>query len=107
MSTTAADIRVGDVGTAFRLTVRDEEGAIVDLSTATLMRLLFRPPKGAARSKPAELVTDGTDGQMRYVTQSPSDLDKAGLWEVQAYVEVPGWRGHSGTYAFDVKRNLA
>jgi hypothetical protein len=83
-----ANPRVGDTGTVFRLTVRDQDGVIVDLSAATSKTLAFGRPDGTSFSRTAAFLTDGTDGIIQYTT-SGSDLDQVGPWLVEGHVSLP------------------
>jgi len=106
----AAEIHVNDVGTSFEATVLDENGDIVDLSTATVLQICFQRQEDdedepETFTHDAALVTDGTDGKMYYVTQE-GDLDSPGRWRVQGYVEVDGAKIHSDISKFKVHANL-
>lgn len=103
--TCAKEVHVGDIGTAFRLTL-EECGVAVDISTATILSVLFEKPDGTVATKTANFYADGTDGVVQYKTVS-GDLDQYGKWKLQAYVEMPDWSGHSDTVSFYVHRNLA
>lgn len=76
-------IFVGDVGTVILLDCG------VDISTATLVKVLVKPPSGAPREWTGIVV--GTR-MIEYVIQT-GDLNLAGEWRLQAYVEMPGWSG--------------
>lgn len=101
---TISDIHVGDIGTAFRVTLT-EDGVPVDISTATLINLILSKPDESIATKTAVLYTDGTDGIIEYRTVS-GDLDQAGKWKAQVYVELFGWSGHSAAFSFRVIDNL-
>jgi len=47
-------------------------------------QLILGPPAGSAKTYDASFFTDGTDGQLEYVTVA-GDIDVAGLWSIQAY----------------------
>lgn len=98
-------VRVGDVGTAFRATVKDQDESVVDLSAATLLELIFRKPSQEVVTKTASLYTDGSDGKMQYVTVT-GDLDLPGLWRVQARVTVGGASWSTSIETFRVHKNL-
>ena len=100
------EIHVGDVGTMFIRTIKDETGTAVDISTATVKQILFKPPSGALLTKTAQFVTDGTDGRVFYMTIA-GDLSAPGPWRCEAYVEMPAWEGHSDIKDFEVYANLA
>lgn len=81
-------IHVGDVGTIIRLTiVEKDEVTPVDVSTSTLRKFYFLKPSGLKVNKTAVFNTDGIDGKLKYVVVA-GDLDEAGTWQVQAYVEI-------------------
>jgi hypothetical protein len=104
--------QVGAIGTVFVFTVRDQAGAIVDLSTATKLDAKFRAgPKGATKTfslPDTALLTDGTDGKFFYATAAVGDLDVAhDCWQRQGDVDVPGlYTGGTEVRTFAVKPNL-
>lgn len=81
----AAEIHVDDIGTSFRVTMKDEDGVVVDISTATSLLIWFAKADGSTMEKTATLVNSGTDGLMEYVTVD-GDLDQAGPWKIQGVV---------------------
>ena len=76
----------GDVGTIFRLTITDIDGAAIDVSTAVVKYIYFQDPAGTIMQKTATFYTDGTDGKIQYTTVN-GDIDEAGTWMIQGYVE--------------------
>ena len=74
---------VGDIGTEIAL----DCGA--PLTGASLLRIVVKKPSGAIVNWTA--VADGPNG-LRYVTQA-GDLDQAGDWQLQAFVQLPTWTG--------------
>lgn len=106
---TVAIHKRGNIGTDFILTIRDQDGTIVDISTATSMQAIFRSsPKATSTIFNCVHVTDGSDGQMRYITVAASDLDPAGsCWQLEGEVVIPG-KGtfRSNTYRFKVAEKL-
>ena len=102
----AAQIHVGDIGTSFKLTINDEDGVALDVSTATTRRILFTKPDATVLTKTASLVNSGTDGMIKYVSQS-GDLSIAGLWQIQAYISFSGvTEMYSNVANFRVHNNL-
>lgn len=97
-----------NIGSVFIFEVLDEDGAIVNLATATLLEAIFRPsPSADSFTRTGLFTTDGTDGKFEYVTVD-GDLVPAGkLWERQGRVTVPGL-GTFKTFVreFVVKPNL-
>lgn len=103
----SAEIHVGDVGTSFRATVYDQDGAIVDLSTFTSLILKVMKPNRKTENFTATLYTDGTDGIMEYVTSSANDLSQSGIWKMQGIVTLSGGGNHySDIVEFRVEPNL-
>jgi hypothetical protein len=86
-------IQLGDTGTQLILKVR-EGGRRMDLRAATTTRLVLTKPDGNVLVRDASFLTDGADGSLLYVT-GPGEIDQAGLWHVQAELEVGGWSGRT------------
>ena len=102
----AEEIHVADVGTSFRAAIKDEDGAVLDLSTSTSLLMWFRRPDLTTFEKEASLFTDGTDGVIEYVI-ADGDLDQAGKWKAQGVVGFPGGGlNHSDIHSFKVFANL-
>lgn len=104
------EIHVGDIGTVFELTIKDEENDIVDISSQSSMEIVFQKPNHTIVTKNAELVNTGTDGKVQYVTVA-GDLDIAGVspkphWALQAVVVLPAGIWNSDIRKFDVHPNL-
>ena len=74
---------VGDVGTEISLDCG------VDVSTATVRNIIVRKQNGSKLTWGA--VADGTNA-IKHVSIL-GDLDAPGTWKLQAYVEMPGWKG--------------
>jgi hypothetical protein len=99
-------IQAGAVGMAITLTVRDQDEAIVDLTTATTAQIILRPPQGFALTKTATVVSPATDGKVRYVTEA-GVLGAPGKWKAQAFVALSGGAEYySTTIDFTVGANL-
>ena len=62
------DICKGAIGTKLRWTVLDE-GALLDVSDASVMQLKLLKPDGSSVTKPLTHITDGTDGRVEYVVR--------------------------------------
>lgn len=100
----SGEIRIGDVGTVFEITLMEDSDA-VDVSSATLKQIIFEDPGGATHTKSAGFTTTGVDGKIRYVTIA-GDLNRTGKWKLQAYVETPAGKWHSDISTFRVYPNL-
>jgi len=93
---------VGDLGTIFRFTIKDQDDAVVDISSATLKQVKFRKSDGSTETQTASFTTDGTDGKMEVATTA-ADLDISGPSQAQPYLEgVSGFSGHGSEYSFRI-----
>lgn len=100
----AAEIHVGDIGTLFKMTIKDENSDIVDISNASVS-FLFKRPDGTVVTKSTAFYTDGTDGIATYQSES-GFLNMPNIWFLQAVVDFGGTEFHSDFYKFNVIRNL-
>jgi hypothetical protein len=100
----SADLHVADTGSQFIVTFKDCD-VVVDISSATLLQIIFHKPDGSEVTKTAILYTDGTDGKAYYTTIS-GDLDIGGWWVIQGYIEVGTLHWHSDTKRFRVLENI-
>lgn len=100
-----SEIYVGDYGTALRATIYDQNGAIVDLSISSNIIFNLEKPDGSIISVPATFVTDGTNGQVQYITE-PGDIDMVGHWRLQAVVFYSIREWHSSIYTFKVYKPI-
>jgi len=88
---------VGDIGTLIRYTTT------IDLTTATILKLKYKQPKSGIGEWPGTL--HGTYS-VQYRTIAITDLPLAGPWQLQVYVEKPGWKGHGTIEVFPVLPNV-
>lgn len=95
-------VQLGDVGTAFDVSVYDQDGNLMDLSTATALYVIFLKPDGTNMVASA---TNPSTGKVRYVTRT-GDLDQVGRWEIQAHIEMAGADWHTTVGKFKVLENL-
>lgn len=105
------DIKVmqyGDIGTKLEVIVTDRTTkAVVDISSATVKKIIIQKPDGSILEKDATLTTPpGTNGKMYYATAS-GDIDQSGDWHYQGYVEMPGGKWNTGPWIdFKVEPNI-
>jgi len=100
--------QLNDIGVDFVMTIVDQAGVPVDVSSQTTLEICFRREDGSSFARDAEFVGDGTDGVVRYKSVS-GDLDKKGTWEFQAHVILPGppvEDFHSTIDTFEVEGNI-
>lgn len=88
-----------DIGVTVRLTIVDDaDGSAVDISAATTKQIIFVSPSGTSTTRTASFTTDGTDGQIEYVTVDGA-VNAEGEWRVQGLVIFGG-----GTYRSQIRR---
>ncbi len=99
---TVKEVFVGDVGTVFEITIK-EDGVVVDVSSATLKQILFLKPDGAVLTASAAFTTDGTDGKIQYKTLS-GNINLTGIWHWQGKVTLAtGGPFHTSVRTFRVE----
>lgn len=93
-------IQKNNIGTRFIATIV-EDGQVVDVSSATTKKILFKKPDGSTFIKDATFVVAGADGKIYYDSEA-GDLDVPGAgWEYQGYVVLTAPR--AGTYYSEKK----
>lgn len=90
------EIRVGDEGTVFELTIYGDDG-VEDISLATVKNIIFRPPSGTPIVKPGAFTTDGTDGKLQYTAEA-GFLTEEGILRAQAQIELVAGKWKSTIY---------
>lgn len=100
----ASEIHVGDIGTIFRITIKDGD-AIVDVSSVDSKIIYLQKPSGTTLTKTATLYTNGTDGVIQCVAEN-GDLDEAGTWQIQAKIDFGTDVFNTNIDKFKVLRNL-
>ena len=80
-----AEVHKNDIGLTFKVTIKDEDDAVKNISSYSTKQLIFKKPDGTILTKTASFLTDGTDGVIYYTTVS-GDLDTVGIWRIQAYI---------------------
>lgn len=93
-----------DVGTELLITVKDQNGTVIDLSAATVT-LLLRKPTGTVISRTPTLKTTGLDGKLSYLSVA-DDFDRAGSYAAQLLIVIGSGSWHSDAYEFTVAPNL-
>lgn len=101
------EIHVGDIGTALTVVFHNNNGSIKDISGASSIQIILEKPDDTVDVHTATLTTDGTDGYAHYTTTSVDDLDIAGWWWIQGYLEEgSSSKHHSNRAKFQVFPNL-
>ncbi len=101
----AEEIHVGDIGTVFELTYKDQDAAVVDISSATTQQLIFKKSNNTTAIKTTTFTTDGTDGKAQYTTVA-DDLDMDGIWSLQGKVILATGTWYSDVHQFKCWPNL-
>lgn len=101
----ASEIHAGDIGTIFRITIKDGD-SIVDVSSVDSKTIYLQKPDSSTLTKAASYYTDGTDGIIQYTTES-GDLDQVGTWQIQARIDFGTDVFNTNIDKFKVLRNLA
>jgi hypothetical protein len=100
----ASEIHYGDIGVNFNITVMNGT-AVLNVSNANSINIIFQRPDGSDLTKTATLVTNGTDGNIRYTSVS-GDLDQIGTWQIQARVNFGASVFSTDIQKFKVYRNI-
>jgi hypothetical protein len=93
------DIHVWDTP-VIRFTVKDA-GVIVDLTSASVLELDMKKPDGTAMTR--TLVLENAVGGVVYYAFLSDEIDQAGHWRGQPYIEMAGWKGHAEEVIWYVK----
>ena len=104
------EAHVNDYGTIIRATVYDTTStggsSVADISDASTKQFTFKRPDGTTFTKTAVFTTDGTDGNIQYVTES-GVLNGAGRWNLQAYVKTSAGNWNTSVGNFKVFENIS
>jgi hypothetical protein len=94
----ASEIHVNDIGTQLIITIKDD-GSIVDISSATELKIFLKKPDAIIYEKTGSFYTDGTDGKIVYISES-GDFNSAGQYKIQAEIVLGGsvYRSSVGTF---------
>ena len=103
----ANEIHENDIGTKFKLTVKDGSSA-VNISSAVsagTKQVIIKKPSGDMLEKNASFTTDGTDGVMEYTTVA-NDLEESGTYKLQGKVQITDGTFFTDVHTFKVYRNI-
>jgi hypothetical protein len=82
-----------------------ENGTGVNLSTSVSHTITFKKPDSSILSVSGTLQSTGVSGVMFYTAQS-GDLDLAGQWKIQGFVDLGATQFYSEPSSFRVYKNL-
>ena len=81
----STNLKVGS--TPKLIVVITESGAAKNISSAEVKKIYLQNPDGVVVLKDAKFTSDGKDGKIEYKCTT-EDLDTAGQWRIQGYVEI-------------------
>jgi hypothetical protein len=103
------EFHVNDIGSRLLITVVDEEGTAVDLSSFTSgsgSMTVWIVPKGQSLLEVTpQLLTDGSDGKMYYDIVAGM-LSVKGIYRVQVFLVNSSGQWHTSIVEFTVSENL-
>ena len=97
------NIHIGDVGTAFVCTIKNNDEIVVLTNTSGSFMLGFKKPDKTEIWVTANLFSDGNDGKIKYVTSNKTFFDKGGTWYVTAWVKQASGEWTATAKAFRVR----
>lgn len=105
------EVHVGDIGTKFIFTFKDEQAAgqvVLPIGVSDTHFVVFKKPDRTTKQEVTTRVGDGTAGKVSFTTDDANDLDQAGRWEAQAELTVitPSEIHRSEIVEFVVHKNL-
>jgi len=101
----SCSIQKNNVGTVFRMTFKDCDGVVIDISSASTKNMIFASPSGVSSTKAGAFTTDGSNGQLDYTSEADF-LNEAGTWSVQGHVIIGAQNFKSDISTFTVIDNL-
>jgi hypothetical protein len=99
---TRAEIHVGDT-VDFKRRIVDQDSNVVDISSATTMRMIFRKPKPNQEkvTLDASFINGGADGWL-HVKCNETFLDAPGVWRRAEFVVTPSGQWQTNEIEFTV-----
>jgi hypothetical protein len=104
LSTDNIPIQKNTEGLIIEITIMNNK-TVMDISSATGKKIIIKPPSGEKIIKDSNFTTDGKDGKI-YCTTAINDLSFVGVYKIQGYIEMSGFKSFSTTTEFQVADNL-
>jgi hypothetical protein len=98
------EIRKGDIGTIFEMTIKDEDG-VVNLTGYTTIEIIFQTPE-EIKTFPAVLSGLAINGKIKYTTIDANVLDVIGRWKWQGHVVLGSGDWKTTILPFTVHENI-
>ncbi len=99
------EIHINDKGTVIQSTIMKNCSEVFDLSAADTIEYILKKPSGTVVTLTCVLVTDGSDGEIRYTSIS-STFDEAGYYKLQAHIVLGSTEWRTNIETFRVYPNL-
>lgn len=95
------------VGLSIQLSCIDSDGRQIDISTTTVRKIKYVKPDGSSGEWSANIL-NLSNSTIEYITNSTSNIDQAGTWMLQAYVEfADGRKFYTTPGRLHVSNNIA
>jgi len=103
-----SNMKENDYGVIIERTLVDEDGDAIDVTTATSIRLDVEDEDGELYANyTGSLTGPGTNGKVRYVTQSGDfPAGSAGHYQAQFVVKIGGYVYRSDRFHFEVDPSI-
>lgn len=101
----AANLHVGDIGTAIIITVNNQDGTPVNLSGFASLVLVIKRTDGSIVERACVFVTNGMDGKVQYIS-TISDFTVVGNYKFQVRCSSGGNVWHSNILTNKVYLNV-
>jgi len=98
-------IHVGDIGSQFLITIKDQNDVVVDISSATTKQIIFQSPSRTDKTRTASFYTNGSDGKIVY-SLIDGDIDIEGVWKYQSKIVMPSGTWFTNIEEFRVYPNI-
>jgi len=99
------EIHVGDIGSQFLITIKNQDDVVENISLATTKEIIFLSASNVEKTRTASFYTNGTDGKIVY-TLADGDIDVAGIWKYQAKIITPSGTWFTNIEEFRVYPNI-
>ena len=101
----AANLHVGDIGTAIIMTVNNQDGIPIDLSSFTNLVLIIKRSDASIVERTCIFVTNGVDGKVQYIS-TINDFTILGNYKFQVRCSSGGNVWHSNILVNKVYPNV-
>ena len=92
----------------YEVTFYDQDGAVINISTASTKEIWFKPPSnGTLLKKSGAFTDDGSDGKLQYADSPTPAITTTGRWRMQGYVIISSKKWYSEIVEFQMEDILA